>query len=229
MKLKTLESKTAVYCTTKEQLGYFVEDEHEVNLLAEYLPLWLGVNHDGGWDTWGPNKDSNMPGETFYKKRGYTCVEFMDIIIPEDSETPEVSAEEVVPLLIDICHYYNDNDNCKGCPLLELEKRCNGEECPFTIKDWDKAVETCAQWKWRMEYEKKKMESEFATEWIWQGKILDENKMRQHPYLIFDIKCENREEAEQYAANKLKEYCKNHNGEYIAVVDRVCKRVKGEN
>lgn len=83
-------------------------------------------------------------------------IEFSDLIIPE------MTAEEVVPILTEICNRYNGNEDCEGCPLNGLEHICNGNECPFTFKDYKQIVEICAQWKY--DHEKKEPE----IEWVYR-------------------------------------------------------------
>ena len=82
--------------------------------------------------------------------------EFSDII------RPELTAEEVVPILTEICNRYNGNEDCEGCPLNGLEHICNGNECPFTFKDYKQVMEICVQWK--TNHEKKEPE----IEWVYR-------------------------------------------------------------
>ena len=82
--------------------------------------------------------------------------EFSDIILPE------LTAEEVVPILTEICNRYNGNEDCEGCPLNGLEHICNGNECPFTFKDYKQVMEICVQWK--TNHEKKEPE----IEWVYR-------------------------------------------------------------
>ena len=82
--------------------------------------------------------------------------EFSDLILPE------LTAEEVVPILTEICNRYNGNEDCEGCPLNGLEHICNGNECPFTFKDYKQVIEICEQWK--SDHEKKEPE----IEWVYR-------------------------------------------------------------
>lgn len=82
--------------------------------------------------------------------------EFSDLIIQE------LTAEEVVPILTEICNRYNGNEYCEGCPLNGLEHICNGNECPFTFKDYKQVMEICVQWK--TNHEKKEPE----IEWVYR-------------------------------------------------------------
>ena len=82
--------------------------------------------------------------------------EFSDLILPE------LTAEEVVPILTEICNRYNGNEDCEGCPMNGLERICNGNECPFTFKDYKQVIEICEQWK--AKHEKKEQE----IEWVYR-------------------------------------------------------------
>ena len=154
---------------------------------------------------------------SFYKFFDATC-DFSDLILPE------FTAEEVVPILTEICNRYNENEDCEGCPLNGLEHIYNGNQCPFTFKDYKQVMKICAQWK--SEHEKK--EPEIETEWFWQGRIFQIYKDGGYCRIkdgtgFYDTGCEYRESAEEYMEDELKEYCKTHEGEFIAVVEHVLR------
>ena len=90
-----------------------------------------------------------------------------------------------------------------------------------------KIIEICQQWK--ADHEKKEPE----VEWFWQGRIFEVQENGCHCQIkdgieFYDIGCEYRESAEEYMADKLKEYCKTHEGNYIAVVKHICRVKKNE-
>lgn len=101
--------------------------------------------------------------------------------------------------------------------------------CFFDLSsDYQKVVEICEQWK--ADHEKK--EPEF--EWVWQGRIYEIHDHDKGNFYqlkdgkgFYDTGCLNEESAEEYMEEVLKDYCKDHKGEFIAVVTHVC-RVKGE-
>ena len=80
-----------------------------------------------------------------------------------------------------------------------------------------KLIKMCAQWK----------NKELKTEWFWQGRIYkaedDKRFFQSSMEVIYDTGCENRESAEDFIADKLKEYCRTHDGSYMAVVEHVCR------
>ena len=141
-------------------------------------------------------------------------VEFSDLILPE------LMAEEVVPILTEICNRYNGNEDCEGCPLNGLEHICNGNECPFTFKDYKQVIEICAQWK--SNHEKKEPEIETVD----ICRIIDiQPDGRKRCVHEEEIKPELPFDADKDVAKILKRYCMEHDGEFIAVHE-VVSRVK---
>lgn len=134
-------------------------------------------------------------------------IEFSDLVIPE------LSAEEV----LEICHQICEGHGCEGCLM---EKNCFAGDEP----DFKKVIEICEKWK----ADQKKKEPEIETEWFWQGtiyKVDDDGSINSIAYGegIYDTGCEYRESAEEYMSDILKEVCKEHEGNFIAVVERVCR------
>ena len=79
---------------------------------------------------------------------------------------------------------------------------------------------------WKSDHEKK--EPEIDTEWFWQGRIFQIYEDGGYYQIkdgagFYDTGCEYRESAEEYMKDELKEYCKTHDGEFIAVVEHVCR------
>ena len=80
--------------------------------------------------------------------------------------------------------------------------------------------------RWKAEHEKK--EPEIETEWFWQGRIFKVEKDGSYYQIkdgtgFYDTGCEYQESAEEYMSDILKEYCKTHDGDYIALVNHVCR------
>lgn len=140
---------------------------------------------------------------------------------------PELTAEEVLSIFSEI----NDmcNIECNNYPLSAKNRGTEGNLCNVDeIKgNEQEVIKGCQQWK--AEHEKKEPE----VEWFWQGrifKVLEDGCCYQIKVGtgFCDTGCEYRESAEEYMADELKEYCKTHEGNYIAMVEHVC-RVKAEN
>lgn len=133
--------------------------------------------------------------------------EFSDLILPE------LSAEEVLKICNEIC----SSVKCQSCPM-------KGNYYAGGAQDVAEIIKICEQWK--ADHEKK--EPEVETEWFWQGtiyKIDEDGSILQfsHGEGIYDTGCEYRESAEEYMADELKEFCKEHEGNFIAVVEHVCR------
>lgn len=117
----------------------------------------------------------------------------------------EMSVEELLKIIGNICEVHNE---CKKCPLLEVR----GEEyCMIGIgKNADKTLKIAKQWK--ADHEKKPIETEF----IYIVRII-EDKQCVHEE---EISGESEDEAQERV---LKEYCKDHEGKFYSVTDRICR------
>lgn len=142
--------------------------------------------------------------------------EFSDLIIPE------LSPAEVPAILYEICKEYSKNgENCSpDCPFAFHGMKCD----QYKAENGQRVMEICEQWK--ADHEKKEPE----VEWFWQGRIykIHDNDKGNFFQLkdgngFYDTGCQYREGAEEYMEEVLKEYCKEHEGNYIAVVERVCR------
>ena len=149
--------------------------------------------------------------------------EFSDII------RPELTAEEVVPILTEICNRYNGNEDCEGCPLNGLERICNGNECPFTFKDYEQVMEICA--KWKSDHEKKDPEIETVDicriidiQPDGKKRCVHEEYMGNIPIEEGKVRPSDRN-IQKRCREILKRYCMEHDGEFIAVHE-VVSRVK---
>ena len=156
MRLKDIKPGMVVHCKTKEEIEELAKHKH---LLSSVEDIW-NCSHDAiktdciSFDDKG--KFYGYATYAFFKNNGRKITEFSDLILPE------LTAEEVVPILMEICAGYVENHDCEGCPLSELEHIINGNECPFTFKDYRQVVEICAQWK--ADHEKKAPE----IEWVYR-------------------------------------------------------------
>ena len=160
MRLKEIKPGMVIHCKTLEEMEQAIE-QYKINEDAEII--WNYKSSFDGDDEIRNclkfNELGNYSGfcsREYFESEGYTITEFSDLILPD------LTAEEVIPILTEICAGYIENHDCEGCPLNELENISNGNECPFAFKDYRQVVEICAQWK--AEHEKKEPE----IEWVYR-------------------------------------------------------------
>lgn len=142
---------------------------------------------------------------------GKEIIEFSDLIIPE------LTPAEVLKICNEICKTVGSCENC----MMD----CN---C-YAVRgsDYQEIVEICEQWK--VDHEKKEPDKiEPEVEWFWQGcinKVLDSGMVTQltEGKGIYDTGCKYQASAEEYMADILKEFCKEHEGNFIATVEHVCR------
>lgn len=153
MRLKEIKPGMAIHCKNDEEKKAILEEAERLGY------LWINGAK--------PTKEFFPSNTLVFREDGlmkYICwtgdsenhTEFSDLILPE------LTAEEVIPILTEICNRYNGNEDCEGCPLNGLERICNGNECPFTFKDYKQVIEICEQWKY--DHEKKEPE----IEWVYR-------------------------------------------------------------
>ena len=129
--------------------------------------------------------------------------EFTDLILHE------LTAEEVLQICAEICN----ESECLVCPI--------GEEHCFNDNDTDKSGIVAICEKWKSDHEKKEPEIE-TVDICKIIKILPDRKMVVHEE---DIKSELPfgGDERQIVEEILKRYCMEHDGEFIAVVEHVCR------
>lgn len=131
----------------------------------------------------------------------------------------ELTAEEAIKIKTIIC----SESSCASCPICLLKK--GNESCAeVCIKRTKDVIEVLTQWK----SEHGKKEPEIETEWFWQGRIFRIHEDGCYYQIkdgtgFYDTGCEYRESAEEYMKDELKEYCKTHEGEFIATVEHICR------
>lgn len=182
MRLEEIKSKTAVHCVTSEQIKFLIDKLKKPIAWLRPMPVWVlidGTNISRVHESF----DSGMTGKEYALEEGYECIECSDLM----EGTIHISAEEIVPILTEICKTFSDKENCEGCPLNELEHVANGNECPFTFKDYGKAVDICR--KWKSSHMKKRYKVRFTT------------------YKEYEVEAENEEEARNIGK---REYCSYH-------------------
>ena len=216
MKFKEIKSGMAIHCKNDEEKKLLLEE-------AERLGYkWHG---NAGLPT-GRNEYSGMT--IHFHKPSIFCdyfnitwsdrtegvTEFSDLIIPE----PELSAEEALLAYDQMCR---ENYCCNDCPIYGIV----GDECTHKMEGHITEIVDAIK-KWKADHEKTGPEIE--TKWFWHGRIYYVSENGNYFPLkgnegAYDTGCECREMAEKYMADVLKEYCKTHEGNYVAKVEHVCR------
>lgn len=213
MRFKEIKSGMAVNCKNDTELTELLKEAERLGY------VWHKTNR----------KPTNRPADCgrtihFYNSGGRKNIawsyikeggtEFSDLILPE------LTAEEAIKIRTEMCR----KSSCTLCPI-SLRNNGEGKDCDtFSVEHTEKVVEILAQWK--ADHEKK--EPEIETEWFWQGRIFRIHEDGCYYQIkdgtgFYDTGCEYRESAEEYMKDELKEYCKTHEGEFIATVEHICR------
>lgn len=141
---------------------------------------------------------------------GSKTIEFSDLVLQD------MTAEEVLSTISEMCR----NTSCKGCYLGKL---CNHANSSCSLQDMEPKVIIDACIKWKQEYEKKEPEIE-TVDMCRIIEVLPDGKK----------KCVHEEEIKhnmdtpyktnfEIMSDILKQYCVEHDGEFIAVHETVCR------
>ena len=143
-------------------------------------------------------------------------VEFSDLILPE------ITAEELLNILNEIIHC--GVRRCDECPLAENgETLCTDDVGGVKISNPDKLISICQQWKANHEKKEPEIETVDICRII---EIQPDGKKRcVHEEDISDGELMYIGDAVENCRYILKNYCKEHDGEFIAVHE-VVSRVK---
>ena len=143
-------------------------------------------------------------------------VEFSDLILPE------MTAEELLNILNEIIHC--GVRRCDECPLAENgETLCTDDKDGVKISNPDKLISICQQWKANHEKKEPEIETVDICRII---EIQPDGKKRcVHEEDISDGELMYSGDAVENCRYILKNYCKEHDGEFIAVHE-VVSRVK---
>lgn len=208
MKLKEIKPNMIIHC----------KNDDEKRMLYDEL-CRMGVMDSGdsldSWENFISRKDVNY--EIYMQEKGEkillgftispSTVELSNFIIPE------LSAEEVLQIMREMpFDFIRDYLECNiGYTREELLKIATNEQL----------LGMCAKWK-------SSQNREPEAEWFWQGRIFKIYEDGNYYQIkdgtgFYDTGCEYRESAEEFMADELKEYCKTHDGDYIATVEHVCR------
>lgn len=212
MRLKEIKEGMVIHCKTKDEyralleelkrLGYVWWGSSEIKVhrdVCEYcINTTIHIYHEVDAEPYKHITCSSGKGN----------VEFSDLIIPD------LTPAEVLKICNEICH------NDRACSNCEMAGNCFSEKG----SDYQKVVEICEQWK--ADHEKKKLE----LEWVDVCRIIEvqDNGFKK---CVNEVDIRDSELPFGYkeciAEMILEDYLRKHRGNYIAVVEHVC-RVKGD-
>lgn len=123
----------------------------------------------------------------------------------------ELTAKEALQITAEIC----EENSCNTCPLNFSHNTCRGG----IAKHADKTIEICK--KWKAEH------TPIEVEWVHVCRTIEDTGNKKQCVFEKDI-CEDDvlpfENNETNAESILKEYCKNHKGNFFATVERICRK-----
>lgn len=129
----------------------------------------------------------------------------------------ELTVKEMLKIMGDICNANPGITRCQSCPFKKREKYlCHFESMRLNT---DEVIKICK--KWKSEHE------QIEVEWVHVYKIIEDtgnskrcvyekeiDKDEIFPFALCDSAAE----------EILKEYCKNHEGNFFATVERICRK-----
>ena len=211
MRLKEIKPRMVIHCKNDEEKKALLEEAERLG----YVWIVNGKN---------PTDETTISGSTIHILLKHItwsdttegAIEFSDLILPE------MTAEELLNILNEIIHC--GVRRCDECPLAENgETLCTDDAGGVKISNPDKLISICQQWK----YEHEKKEPEIETVDICRIiEIQPDGKKRcVHEEDISDGELMYSGDAVENCRYILKNYCKEHDGEFIAVHE-VVSRVK---
>ena len=211
MKLKEIKPGMVIHCKNDEEKKELLEEAERLG----YVWIVNGKN---------PTDETTISGSTIHILLKHItwsdttegAIEFSDLILPE------MTADELLNILNEIIHC--GVRRCDECPLAENgETLCTDDAGGVKISNPDKLISICQQWK----YEHEKKEPEIETVDICRIiEIQPDGKKRcVHEEDISDGELMYSGDAVENCRYILKNYCKEHDGEFIAVHE-VVSRVK---
>ena len=211
MRLKEIKPGMVIHCKNDEEKKALLEEAERLG----YVWIVNGKN---------PTDETTISGSTIHillkhitwsdKTEG--VIEFSDLILPE------MTAEELLNILNEIIHC--GVRRCDECPLKENgEDLCSNDVGAVKISNPDKLISICQQWKANHEKKEPEIETVDICRII---EIQPDGKKRcVHEEDISDGELMYSGDAVENCRYILKNYCKEHDGEFIAVHE-VVSRVK---
>ena len=211
MQLKEIKPGMAIHCKNDEEKKALLEEAERLG----YVWIVNGKN---------PTDETTISGSTIHILLKHItwsdttegAIEFSDLILPE------MTAEELLNILNEIIHC--GVRRCDECPLAENgETLCTDDVGGVKISNPDKLISICQQWKANHEKKEPEIETVDICRII---EIQPDGKKRcVHEEDISDGELMYSGDAVENCRYILKNYCKEHDGEFIAVHE-VVSRVK---
>lgn len=124
----------------------------------------------------------------------------------------EMSAEEALKTYAEICSTYHF---CDGCPIGDGDVK-DPKECNTLLSECTE--DTLLRLKqWKADHEKKPIETEFAN----IVRVIEDTGDTKK--CVYEEEIPYSEDLEEAQVRVLKEYCKNHDGKFIAVMENICR------
>ena len=211
MKLKEIKPGMVIHCKNDEEKKALLEEAERLG----YVWIVNGKN---------PTDETTISGSTIHILLKHItwsdttegAIEFSDLILPE------MTAEELLNILNEIIHC--GVRRCDECPLAENgETLCTDDVGGVKISNPDKLISICQQWKANHEKKEPEIETVDICRII---EIQPDGKKRcVHEEDISDGELMYSGDAVEKCRYILKNYCMEHDGEFIAVHE-VVSRVK---
>ena len=211
MKLKEIKPGMVIHCKNDEEKKALLEEAERLG----YVWIVNGKN---------PTDETTISGSTIHILLKHItwsdttegAIEFSDLILPE------MTADELLNILNEIIHC--GVRRCDECPLAENgETLCTDDAGGVKISNPDKLISICQQWKSNHEKKEPEIETVDICRII---EIKPDGKKRcVHEEDISDGELMYSGDAVENCRYILKNYCKEHDGEFIAVHE-VVSRVK---
>lgn len=218
MRLKEIKPGMVIHCKNDEEKEALLEEAEKLGYKwnNNCVPTDFSMFKKTGMTIHFYNKDERKDYKYItWSDNTDGATEFSDLILPE------LTAEEVLSICGEICKEYSN----KGCDCeVECPFSYHGPSCTvYRAENYDKVIEACE--KYKSEHEKKEPEIE-TVEICRIIEIQPDGKKRcVHEEDISDGELMYSGDAVENCRYILKNYCKEHDGEFIAVHE-VVSRVK---
>ena len=217
MRLKEIKPGMVIHCKNDEEKKALLEEAERLGYLchSRKSPIDRTVCHGNTIHFYAENVFADFKHIT-WSDTTEGAIDFSDLILHE------MTAEELLYILIEIIHC--GVRRCDECPLAENgETLCTDDVGGVKISNPDKLISICQQWK--SEHEKKEPEIETVDICRIIEIQPDGRKRCVHEEDISDGELMYSGDAVEKCRYILKNYCKEHDGEFIAVHE-VVSRVK---